>query len=463
MTAPTQPLAVVHYFYLLKDDRESLAGLWSRLGSGAALPQEPLADLGLAEPAPQLSGYCTIVSRMSAPEFDLCLLTLPSLSAVQVIYHGDPSQPLARRWAEALERLEADRRRLDETIAVFGETTLLVSQEAPGDAFRKTAAELSGTQLPLLMSQLKPALAGGGEPVLLAAATTAVGNRLFLALAAAAPEGIISEQIPQIDSLIKKLSRSCAYFREQRDTIIIEREGVDREVGALLHRQVMVRATGERPDAAALEEQIDSLSRMFGILATDTLLVRQAGDTLQKDIRLLEDGFDSLFKRGGEDRLGPHFLKRFHDELEPALEEQRNLDFSRQNALAAIEVVRTQVSLLRAGEEAGIQEQTRQLLSRSLVLQKERLSLQVAAGFIEFVIVFYYLFHAWAGVVGEEKVEHVAPLLKLLVIGGMSAGASLLTHYLAQFLQKRSWKSPGLWASAAIVVLSLAGMVILSL
>ncbi|MEK6535918.1 MAG: hypothetical protein AABZ63_00320, partial [Actinomycetota bacterium] len=66
------------------------------------------------------------------------------------------------------------------------------------------------------------------------------------------------------------------------------------------------------------------------------------------------------------------------------------------------------------------------------------------------------------GVVGQEVVEQISPLWRLAVIGGFSAAAALGTHFLAQALQRQSWKIRGLWFSVSLLVLSLATMVMLT-
>ena len=233
-------------------------------------------------------------------------------------------------------------------------------------------------------------------------------------------------------------------------------------MGSLLHRQV-VGGTAEARGAAILENQITSLSRMFGVLATDALLIRQSSDSISRDIKRLTREFRQLGgPLDGPNEIGEYYLSRFNADLAEAEAERRNLDFARQNAQAAIEVVRTQVEILRAGEEAAIQQQSQEILSRSLVLQKERLALQVAAGFIEFVLVYYYVLKSWEDIAGAEAFDRISVPLRALVVGAFSGSVAVGTHYLAQVLQRESWKSRGFWISAAVLVLSAAFMVMLT-
>lgn len=464
MADSPQVLTAVHYIYLLKEDQADTSRLWAALIEVAQGEVATAPDLGLLmEPQQGPEGFCQLIHRVRGADLDLCLVMLADLAAVQMVYRGDPESSLEKRWSRALAAIEADRQRIQvDAVTVFGETTLLLGS---GDEAAQIAgaAEAAPGATVSLQTDLDPHITGGGRPVLSALAGHGETQRDYFALAAPDPEEVVATAFPYVDSLIKKLGRSAAYFGEQRRTIVTERTGVDREVGALLHQQV-VSGRQERSDAASLEQRIEALSRMFGMLATDSLLVRQASDRLERDISQLDQALGRLAAgAAGIDEIGAHFLQSFRGELEAARDEAANLEFSRQNAQAAIEVVRTQVELLRAGEEAAIQEQTRELLSRSLVLQKERLALQVAAGFVEFVLVFYYVIKSWEGVAGVEPVEHIAPIVRLIVVGGFSASAAVGTHFLAQTMQNRSYRNRGLWISVACLVLSLSAMVILTI
>ncbi len=469
MPENSRPLTAVHYFYLLKSDEDDLTRLWSVLTGGAGdgagtLPSLRL-DAGIEKPLPSLDlmsahgeggGRCQIVHRVDSEMTSFCLCMLPDIAAIEVNY-ARRSEELAPDWREAVEAIEADRDRLlSQVEGVFGETTVLLAPAGTEPAAIAAAAAVSS---PMLTTGLKTAIVGPAGKLFHFPEMSARG-RDYYAVACEKPEALVATEFPGLDTVIKKLNRTSAYFAEQRQTIISERAGVDREVGALLHRQVVTGAGAI--ETATLEEQINSLSRMFGLLATDSMLVRQAADRIERDIDSLDLEIERLAEPGATDEIGEFYMSLFSLDLGRAQAESHDLDFSRQSAQAAIEVVRTQVEIMRAGEEAAIQQQSKEILSRSLVLQKERLALQVAAGFIEFVLIFYYVLKSWEGIAGIEPVEHISPLLRLLVIGGFSGSAAIGTHFLAQVLQGQSWKNWGLWLSVSALSISLAGMVILT-
>jgi len=463
MAETALPLAAVHYYYLLKSDDEDLRLLWQALTGGAILdssspPAYGLPELGLTGPETSDS-RCHIVQKIEGPDGSFCLCQLSDLSVVEVSYLRHDGS-LEADWSRVSETIESDRdRHLSGLDGVFGETTLLI---APAGTSIDTIAEAgNSSDEAILQTSLDPAATGDRAAVLYHFPDLTSGNRDYYALTADDPAVFSATALPELDSLIKKLNRSASYFEVQRQTIVSERSEVDLQVGELLHRQI-VSDTGATSETEVLEEQIASLSRLFGLLATDSLLVRKSADRLSRDIKLLNQELSLLATPGSADEIGGHYLGRFSLDLSEAEAEIRNLDFSRQNAQAAIEVVRTQVEIMRAGEEAAIQKQSKEILSSSLVLQEERLALQVAAGCIEFVLIFYYVLKSWEGIAGVDPVEHISPLVRLLVIGSFSAAAAVGTHFLAIAIQRRSVKSVGLWVSAGILLLSFLAMDLLT-
>lgn len=461
MPVEFQPLAAVHYYYLLKSDDQDLQRLWSTLTAGAddLDSSQAFPSLGLISPAGETDNRCRIVHRARRAGSLFCLCMLSDMSVIEVSYPREDSG-LESEWRRVLGAVESDRNRLLASVSdVFGETTVLV---APTGTSAETMAKATGiAPTRSLATPLNPEVSREEEALLAHFPDLTDGGRDYYAIAAADPQDFSATIFPEMDSLIKKLRRTARYFEEQRQAIVSERADVDHKVGAMLHRQVVSDTTGDI-GAALLEDQIVSLSRMFGMLATDSLLVRRSSEGMSQYIKLLNRELKMIAAPESLDEIGAYYVSRFSLDLAETHAESHNLDFSRQNAQAAIEVVRTQVEIMRAGEEAAIQQQSQEILSHSLVLQKERLALQVAAGFVEFVLVFYYVLKSWEGVVGQEIVEHISPLGRLIVTGGFSAAAALGTHFLAQALQHQTWKNRGLWLSILLLLLSLAAMIILT-
>lgn len=427
-------VVAVHYIFMIKDD-EDLPQIWSSLTGGGTIAAEPFSlDLGSGKGKRHSRG-CSIVSRSSGDGREVCLGMLPDLAAIEVVYRSGDARPESR-WAEVLEHIDADRKEaLAGDVTVMGESTVLVTGERPADSLTQ-AVETVFPSSHLLLSEIDPAIAGGEKPHWGYVLGQERRGRDYFILAAEKARPLIETLLPEADSYIKKLNKTAKYFAHQRQTIIKERLKVDKDVGAILHEQVVSGNGSYEPEK--LEEEIASLSRMFGVLATDSQLVRQAAEQIEKDIHRLEYALSPiLISDGARDEISQHLTNRYKAEHANARIESDNLDFSRQSAQAAIEVVRTQVDLLRAGEEAALQAQTKKILDRSLLLQEERMALQVAAGFIEFVLVFYYTLKSWEGIAGHEAFEHVPPLLRLFTVAFVSASVTLATHELARTIKHR--------------------------
>jgi FtsZ-binding cell division protein ZapB len=490
MTGEAPRISAAHYFYLLKEDEDSLGLLWSEAAGGEGKDVTP--SLGLDDSLPTgdtLAERCAILHRVDQGKQAFCLAMLANLAVVEVLFRsGEASGEGDGSSLEEFTNLVGDirSRGLEKGVSFFGESTVLVMAGTEAPRLSELAVLAGGAGLPasggfepglpgstsatgaaldasLLSSDLDPRLAGGGAPRLtrlLSPGATAVD---YWSLTAKDPETLVSSLLPELDSRLKELERSSAYFRQQRNGIATERARVEEQVGALLHKHVQSEG-GSDSDAGELKDRIGSLSRMFGLLATDSLMARRADNHLRRDVEQLRSNLARLMSRepGSHDEIGDFFLERFESELDAMRGVARDLDYSRQNAEAAIEVVRTRVELLRAEEEAAIQEQTRGLLGQILRLQEEGLALQVAAGLIEFVLIFYYTLLSWEHVMGTERAEHLSSLMRLLPILGIAAGAAIGTHFLARSIKNRTWKNPGLWITGTMVLASLITMVVIS-
>lgn len=453
-------VVAIHYYYLLKSNEKSLGETWSLLldrAGGEAEKQEPPGSL-----AGETGEHCRIVKSADGRDFDLRLAVLPGLAVVEAVYRDGTDGDLAAHWRGALKRLDGDRERvLTGGVSLFGETTLLVAGDRSEDEVKSAALEAAGAGK-ALVSHLNPEVAGDGKPLLLFLPGAGGEKRDYYALAAAATDTIVFTTFPELASLIRKIDRSASYFEVQRNTITDERSDTDRQVGSLLHRQVVAgKEASKTPEK--LEQQVNDLSKMYGVLATDSLLIRNSQEQLETELRQYGRTFGALLSPGGKDETGSYFASIFNTELEAIRDEIRNLDFSRENARAAIEIVRTEVELLRAGEDVAIQSQTRELLLRSLTLQQERMALRVAATFVEFVLVFYYVLKSWESIAGGETFNRIPALLRILVVALIAGGTAMGTHYVAQAIQHRNLKESRtgiiIWLSVAVAALLLAATI----
>jgi hypothetical protein len=475
-------IIAAHYFYLLRGEDEELKRLWAGLAADAGIGSEP-TFAGIFSSGEHVE-RCAVLHCAHGEAIDFCLAMLPNLSLVEVVQRSSERGD-ASAWSAFFDRVETYRSKArQDGIAFFGESTLLVTDEAEADSLEPEVTGLIETrlkaELPLelagdefsvpvavsegkqLVSDLDPAVAGGTRPQLVKFPGPDSAAVEYYVLAAQDPGETVANLFPDLDSLLKELNRSTSYFSQQKKIVVNERADVDSQIGKLLHKQT-VATEARAPDTHDLETSIAGLSRMFGLLATDSLMIRQADKRLEGDLSLLARILLKMMNsETGTDAIGAFYTKAYTEELENVRNVSRDLDHSRQNAEAAISVVRTRIDLLRAEEEAAIRQQTQGLLKQSLMLQEEGLALQVSAGLIEFVLVFYYVLKSWEAILGLEAWEHIAPLLRMIPVFGIAAGAAAGTHFLARSIKNKTWKNPWLWVSAVVLVASLLLLVVLS-
>ena len=486
MAEETRRITAAHYFYLLKEDEKGLGLLWSEVANAGGETSSQLALTGSLTMGETRADRCIVLHHTSDGSQDYCLAMLPNLATIEVIDRSREG-PSQSGWLKFLARVDDFRTlSLAKGISLFGESTLLVVPGGGDDRLIEEAARLisdragtsgmmdlpaAGETMELLpdpgdtfmVSDLKPSLAGGDGSRLFRFPAPEPSPVSYWALAAADPEAMVTDLFPELDSRLQELARAASYFRQQRESIMDERADIERKVGALLHKQVQA-TSDNKPHTGELESRINSLSRMFGLLATNSLMARQADTRLGHDLGLLQLNLARLMngRPGSRDEIGEHLLSRYSNELDAVRAVARDLDYSRQNAEAAIDVVRTQVELLRAQEEAVIQEQTKGLLKQILRLQEEGLALQVAAGLIEFVLIFYYVLLSWEHIIGSVAAEHLSPFMRMLPILGIATGAALGTHFLARSIKNKTWRNPGLWVTGALLLFSLIMLIIIS-
>ena len=223
--------------------------------------------------------------------------------------------------------IEADRELagIDEATTI-GETTLLVSSEMTGEALSALAREVFRDSH-LLISAVDPAVGGGENPLWAYVLSPERSDRDSFLLSAETPDTIVESLFPEADSILKKLDRTGKYFAHQRQTIIRERLQVDKEVAAILHERVV--SSNDTYDPERLERDIENLSRMFGVLATDTQLVRQAAEQLEKDRNRLDHALSPIRTSGGsKDDAAEYFFTRHDSQLANAQAESESLEFS---------------------------------------------------------------------------------------------------------------------------------------
>jgi hypothetical protein len=234
-------------------------------------------------------------------------------------------------------------------------------------------------------------------------------------------EHFFTLDFPLFDFAIHKLHMERDYFQNQQKWILNEKAEIDKSLGEILHKRIV----GETLDPkfiGMLEKDIDALSSKYGILVNDGHLVRKARTSLKEDIGLVYSHLTEFAKVPAE---GLDILKR-SIELEKKLEEaETSISFAIKNTKTAIDTVRTHVDLIRSRE--------------NIFLQEEAISFQIAAGFLEFIIIFYYSLTSWLHLLGEGRFEIIPVSTRFLLIFIFTSLAVLLTHFVG-VSYKNKWK-----------------------
>jgi multisubunit Na+/H+ antiporter MnhB subunit len=114
----------------------------------------------------------------------------------------------------------------------------------------------------------------------------------------------------------------------------------------------------------------------------------------------------------------------------------------------AIDVIRMKISIERGRE--------------TIELQHESISLQVAAGFIEFIVVFYYTLNSWKILAGKVF-STLSPGVILITLTAFSSSVVLFTHAVAAARKEKKRFTAEMATSLGLILLFTSLMFLLTL
>ncbi|MDD2511593.1 MAG: hypothetical protein PHG94_10780, partial [Syntrophomonas sp.] len=263
----------------------------------------------------------------------------------------------------------------------------------------------------------------------------------------------LGSELPLLEARLLRLRMISSFLREQKNTVLREREQLDQELSAILHTQ-LVMEKGSAEEAMELEKQVEGLSRAYGKIAGDYNTLLSAANRLSSLLQSFRqqpgslDGAD-LSEGFISDMISPYL--RCLREIEDA---QNNVMVSRENHQAAIEVVRSKIDIMNARSNIATQEEIRNLMQLNVTIQKQSLVFQYAAGLIEFIVLAYYSHSLWS---------HLAPgaygaipgWIQFLVVIAFSGNTVYCTHLMAEYMQGDHHVKNKLIASAILLFLIL--------
>lgn len=368
--------------------------------------------------------------------------------AVMAVWDFANAEELAERSAD-LSKLDSNLQELYNEL--IGYSTILISNE-------KLADVVFGGEQPMLETDLYL----GGLKFNVAERT----NHSYVFEGAIDPGNwdVFWRGFLRFDLQVFKVSYQAFLYQEQLGTMTDERKRLDEIVGGVLFTY----SAGQKTDEMGMdlwESNIHDLAGALSVLGSYLPVITRMESTLSREL-------DVLYK----------YLKKIKDSVPDSdlLVNQTagwvktrignlrkmvgDITDSRDNAYAAMSVVQTQLGLVRAKQEMALQEQMGEMLRQNVNLLSEGVALQVAAAFIEFIVVNYYSLSIWKTVAPEDAFHHIPGWLKLIPVVMFAGTAVVCTHFAAQRILHKSKKaSLGLGASVLALVIILSSMVVLSM
>lgn len=259
-------------------------------------------------------------------------------------------------------------------------------------------------------------------------------------------EHFLTLHFPPFDFAIHRLHIERDYFKNQRTWIMNEKVEIDKTVGDILHKRIVGESLNPE-NIEILEKEIDTLSSKYGILVNDGHLIRKARTVIDEDIEAVYDHLKEFGHSPPEEELK---ILTPSIELKKKLQaDETSISYAIKNTKTAIDTVRTNVDLLRSRE--------------NVFLQEEAISFQVAAGFIEFIIVYYYSLASWSHLLGVERFESIPAPTRFISILLFTSFAVVFTHFVGKSY-KENWKlNIGMVISGAAILAVFLYVVYLSL
>ncbi len=260
------------------------------------------------------------------------------------------------------------------------------------------------------------------------------------------------EDLPIFDANFQSLDKKVKFFQDQRQLMEKERMELDKFVGKILYRGIGKKESDlERIEI--LEEEINNLSTTYEKMANYIFMTKNAQNTIKDEMGRLEEHLSLLFL---EKPLESKYLKDNKEILDQLKLEEGLLSASLEGTKTAIDVVATKVGLLRGRESLTLQKQTQKL-------QEEGLTMQMAASFIEFIIVFYYTLSIWKIFLTEEVLHHIPVLVQFTLVALFSFAVVICTHYVAVSWREH-WKiNRGIVITSVAIALLVISMAAISL
>ncbi|NLB17560.1 MAG: hypothetical protein GX825_02210 [Syntrophomonadaceae bacterium] len=242
---------------------------------------------------------------------------------------------------------------------------------------------------------------------------------------------LLFDKFPRVEMKWLRTQLFWHLSRDQRDTIGSERDDLERQLSGILFSTLVPASRNEQLEA--IERDMNTLSQGYGVLATNHRLLSTGMKRLSKTLNTFEKEI-----REGELCLD---LPSRELVLAPIMEELSICDNLvielrdvRQDYKAGMEVVGGKIEMLLSHENLNLQQRVMDVMELGNAMQRQSLTLQVAASLVEFIIVAYYGLNLWKNL--DPTGFGIIPEWGRLALVTLFAGdAVYLTHIASELIQ----------------------------
>lgn len=405
-----------HYFHVLGGDRAAAQSLWTYLAKRYSLQiKDELQAIGV----PSATGRVNVSCSLQGQKARICLLPLRGITTIELFWLPGSEGGDWQGAEQEINDIKVDSGSLMDE--VFAEARVFIGSEL------ETSALIASRQAVVDELPSSADILQGGNIYYLSSESD-VTTYVFEPAQSLQALRFITDYLPTIDAGLQKLGKVAAFFRSQRQVIDKERLAAEKQLSATLHAQV-VKATAGQVWADTLEEQVGQLATTYGKLASNASIIKDAHFTIVRELAAINAHLRAASLPG---ETSPTFVKEVmeeYGELTRELQQSGELLVGpTREAAAAIDVLRAQIDIARSRQ--------------NLELQEEGLALQVGAGFVEFILVFYYSLASWEHLAGLEHFEAVSALSRGLLVLFFAISVVAATHQAGEYA---TGKAVGLW------------------
>lgn len=243
----------------------------------------------------------------------------------------------------------------------------------------------------------------------------------------------IEFELPCIEASLLKLDKINSYYREQKRIILKEKEALDQRLSRILHSStVFSKQSAEQMEE--LENQLQSLSMSFGLIASNYSIILEGIDRIQQLINYSRYLIDKQKIIQINDKLYEKIFDYYFTKLKDLENLASSLRISRENYQSAISVIRSKLDIIISHESINTQNQIKNIMELNTSIQKQGLIFQFAAGLVEFIILSYYSHSLWKSL--AYSAYHIVPGWLQFAITCIFSGITVyLTHLIAEYMQ----------------------------